>query len=102
KDYDEEREMEPRPKQTRKVTPPLRTRLPRVRRQRERVVGFEESPNREGSRTRRIIEGNRHSEAGKEENGRREMNLPPLGKEQKWPTSAILLDLCPWRSSILN
>ncbi|GJW99211.1 hypothetical protein Tco_0181019 [Tanacetum coccineum] len=60
------------------VTPPLRTRLPRVRRQRERVVGFEESPNMEGSRTGRITEGNRHSEAGEEENGRREMNLPPL------------------------
>ncbi|GJW25437.1 hypothetical protein Tco_0039248 [Tanacetum coccineum] len=77
-DYDEEREMEPRPERTRKVTPPLRTRSPRVCRQREMVVGFEEAPNREGSRTGRNTEGNRPSEAGAEENGRPEMNLPPL------------------------
>ncbi|GJU26261.1 reverse transcriptase domain-containing protein [Tanacetum coccineum] len=78
KDYDEEREMEPRPERTREVTPPLHTRSPRVLRQREKVVGFEEAPNREGSRTRKNTEGNRPSEAGAEENGRREMNLPPL------------------------
>ncbi|GJT97817.1 hypothetical protein Tco_1093335 [Tanacetum coccineum] len=77
-DYDEEREMEPRPERTREVTPPLRTRSPRVRRQRERVVGFEEAPNKEGSRTGRNTEGNRPSEDGAEENGRREMNLPLL------------------------
>ncbi|GJV22634.1 hypothetical protein Tco_1375329 [Tanacetum coccineum] len=77
-DYDEEREMEPRPEQTREVTPPLRTRSPRVSIQHERVVGFEEVPNREGSRTVRNIEGNRPSDAGAEENGRREMNLPSL------------------------
>ncbi|GKC36531.1 hypothetical protein Tco_1048915, partial [Tanacetum coccineum] len=35
-DYDEELKMEPRPKRTREVTPPLRTRSPRVRRQREK------------------------------------------------------------------
>ncbi|GKD87848.1 hypothetical protein Tco_1359002 [Tanacetum coccineum] len=68
-DYDEEREMEPRPERTREVTPPLRTRSPMVRRQRERVVGFEEAPNREGSRTERNTEGNRPSEAGAKENG---------------------------------
>ncbi|GKE42104.1 hypothetical protein Tco_1469388, partial [Tanacetum coccineum] len=78
KDYDEEREMEPRLEQTREVTPPLRTRSPRVRRQCERVVGFEEAPNREGIRTRKNTEGNRPSEAGAEENGRLEMNLHPL------------------------
>ncbi|GJV82126.1 hypothetical protein Tco_1517996, partial [Tanacetum coccineum] len=77
-DYDEELEMEPRHERTREVTPPLRTRSPRVRRQRERVVGFEEAPNRERSRIGRNIEGNGPSEAGAEENGRREMNLPPL------------------------
>ncbi|GKA68392.1 hypothetical protein Tco_0768309 [Tanacetum coccineum] len=59
-------------------TPPLRTRSPRVRRQHERVVGFEEVPNKEGSKTGRNTEGNRPSKAGAEENGRREMNLPPL------------------------
>ncbi|GKG12198.1 hypothetical protein Tco_0346435, partial [Tanacetum coccineum] len=78
KDYDEEREMESRPERTREVTPPLRTRSPRVCRLRERVVGFEEAPNREGSRIGWNTEGNRHSEARAEENGRREMNLLPL------------------------
>nr|GFD09361.1 hypothetical protein [Tanacetum cinerariifolium] len=60
------------------VTPPLRTRSPRVHRKRKRVVGFEEVLNREGSRTERNTEGNRPSEAREKENGRREMNLPPL------------------------
>ncbi|GJT47437.1 hypothetical protein Tco_0956152 [Tanacetum coccineum] len=76
--YDEECEMEQRPEQTREVTPPLRMRSPRVRRQRERVVGFEEVPNREGRRIERNTEGNIPSEARAEENRRREMNLPPL------------------------
>ncbi|GJY19622.1 hypothetical protein Tco_0391113 [Tanacetum coccineum] len=70
KDYDEELEMEPRPERTREVTPPLRTRSPRVRRQRERVVGFEETPNRERTRIGRNVKGNGPSEAGAEENGR--------------------------------
>nr|GEV54359.1 hypothetical protein [Tanacetum cinerariifolium] len=52
-DYDEKREMEPRPERTREVTSPLRTRSPRVHRQRKKVVGFEEASNREGSRTGR-------------------------------------------------
>ncbi|GKF27404.1 hypothetical protein Tco_0083298 [Tanacetum coccineum] len=34
KDYDKEREMEPKPERTREVTPPLRMRSPRVHRQR--------------------------------------------------------------------
>ncbi|GJR32663.1 hypothetical protein Tco_1108895 [Tanacetum coccineum] len=55
-DYDEEREMEPRPGITREATPSLRPRSPGVRRQQERVVGFEESPNREGSRAGRNSE----------------------------------------------
>nr|GEX92125.1 hypothetical protein [Tanacetum cinerariifolium] len=55
--YDEEREMEPRHERTREVIPPLHARSPRVHRQRERVVGFEEAPNREGSRTGRNIKG---------------------------------------------
>ncbi|GJR37299.1 retrovirus-related pol polyprotein from transposon TNT 1-94 [Tanacetum coccineum] len=77
-DNDEELEMEPRPERTREVTLPLRTRSPRVHRQRERVVGFEEAPNREISRIGRNVEGNGPSEAGAEENGRREMNFPLL------------------------
>nr|GEX38777.1 hypothetical protein [Tanacetum cinerariifolium] len=40
--------------------------------------GFEEVPNREGSRTERNTKGNRPSKAGAEENERREMNLPLL------------------------
>ncbi|GKD98345.1 hypothetical protein Tco_1382242, partial [Tanacetum coccineum] len=75
-DYDDELEMEPRPERTREVTPPLRTRSPRVHRQRERVVGFEEALNRERSRIGRYIEGNEPSKAGAEENGRRKINLP--------------------------
>ncbi|GKD26120.1 hypothetical protein Tco_1232334, partial [Tanacetum coccineum] len=48
KDYDEEQEMEPRPKPHREATPTLRLRSLKVRRQRERVVGFKDAPNREG------------------------------------------------------
>nr|GEV96503.1 reverse transcriptase domain-containing protein [Tanacetum cinerariifolium] len=61
-----------------KVTPPLRTRSPRVHRQGKRVVGFEEDSNREQSRIGRNIEGNGPLEAGAEENERREMYLPLL------------------------
>nr|GFB97633.1 hypothetical protein [Tanacetum cinerariifolium] len=60
------------------VTPPLRMKSSRVHRQRERIVGFEEVSDREKSKTRRNTEGNRPSEAGAEENGRREINLPTL------------------------
>ncbi|GJV69369.1 hypothetical protein Tco_1484878 [Tanacetum coccineum] len=77
-DYDEELEIEPRTERTREVSPPLRTRSPRVCRQRERVVEFEEAPNKEISRIGRNIEGNGPLEAGAEENGRQEMNLPPI------------------------
>nr|GEW72951.1 hypothetical protein [Tanacetum cinerariifolium] len=45
-DYDEEREMKPRPKPARAFTPPLRPASPRVHRRRERVVGFEETQNK--------------------------------------------------------
>nr|GEX61086.1 reverse transcriptase domain-containing protein [Tanacetum cinerariifolium] len=55
-DYDEVREMEPRPGPTRETTPPLRPRSLGVRRQRERGVGFEEAPNREGSEAGRNAE----------------------------------------------
>ncbi|GJZ20203.1 hypothetical protein Tco_0556793 [Tanacetum coccineum] len=69
-DYDEELEMEPRPERAREVTPPLRMRSPRDRRQRERVVGFEETPNRERGRIRGNTEGSGPLEARVEENGR--------------------------------
>ncbi|GKC51066.1 reverse transcriptase domain-containing protein [Tanacetum coccineum] len=61
-DYDEEQEMEPRPEPRREATPTLRTRSSIVRRQRERVVGFEDAPNKEGSRRGRNAEGIRPSE----------------------------------------
>ncbi|GKA67591.1 hypothetical protein Tco_0767508 [Tanacetum coccineum] len=70
-EYDEEREMEPRLEQNRETTPPLRMRSPRVPRQRERVVGFEESPSREGGRIERNVEGSGPSELGTRENGSR-------------------------------
>nr|GEW43862.1 hypothetical protein [Tanacetum cinerariifolium] len=77
-DYDEEQEMEPRPKPNHKVTPILRLRSPTVRRQRERVVGFEEAPNREGSRGERNSKGSRPSEIETRENGNEGVNFPPL------------------------
>nr|GEY98773.1 hypothetical protein [Tanacetum cinerariifolium] len=57
-DYDEVREMEPRPGPTRETTPPLLPRSLGVRRQRERVVGFEEDSNREGSGAGRNAKAN--------------------------------------------
>ncbi|GKD95152.1 hypothetical protein Tco_1374989 [Tanacetum coccineum] len=44
------------------ATPTLRLRSLGVRRQRERVVGFEDAPNREGNRRGRNAEGFRPSE----------------------------------------
>nr|GEX01361.1 retrovirus-related Pol polyprotein from transposon TNT 1-94 [Tanacetum cinerariifolium] len=57
KDYDEEREIEPRLEPNREATPTLRPRSPVVRRKRERVVGFKEAPNKEGSRRVRKAKG---------------------------------------------
>ncbi|GKG17326.1 hypothetical protein Tco_0362283, partial [Tanacetum coccineum] len=57
------------------------TLLPRslvVRRQQEIVVGFEEAPNREGSRGGRNAKGIRLSEIEAREDGNRGVNLPPL------------------------
>ncbi|GJU44274.1 hypothetical protein Tco_1201540 [Tanacetum coccineum] len=107
-DYDEQREMESRPERTREVTLPLRTRSPRVRRQHERVVGFEEVLNREGSRTGRNTKGNRPSEAGVEENGRREMNrslllAAHLGRnENGQPLQSLLTSVHGGRQSLIN
>ncbi|GJS70479.1 hypothetical protein Tco_0703320 [Tanacetum coccineum] len=77
-DYDEEREMEPRPEPCREATPTLRLRSPVVRRQRERVVGFEDAPNREGNRRGRNAEGFRPLEIEAREGENRGANLPPL------------------------
>nr|GEV63791.1 hypothetical protein [Tanacetum cinerariifolium] len=68
--------MEPRSGPTRETTPPIQLRSPKVRRQRERVVGFEKAPNREGSRAGRNAKGSRPSEIETRENGNRGMNLP--------------------------
>ncbi|GJT69633.1 hypothetical protein Tco_1028919 [Tanacetum coccineum] len=77
-DYDEEREMEPRQEPVGAATPPLRAASPRVRRRRERVVGFEETQNREESRVERNSEGGRPSEEASRGNGSQNVNLPPL------------------------
>ncbi|GJX77665.1 hypothetical protein Tco_0324476 [Tanacetum coccineum] len=60
-EYDEEREMEPRPVRARATTLVLRTRSPRVRRHRGRVVEFEDAPNRDGSRVEKESDGRRPS-----------------------------------------
>ncbi|GJX40212.1 hypothetical protein Tco_0255202 [Tanacetum coccineum] len=77
-DYDEERKMKPRSEPNREATPTLRLRSHMVRRQRERVVGFEEAPNREGSKRGRNAKGSRPSEIETRENGNMGVNLPPL------------------------
>ncbi|GJT78207.1 reverse transcriptase domain-containing protein [Tanacetum coccineum] len=61
-DYDEEREMEPRPDPHREATLTLWFRSPGVRRQQERVEGFKDAPSREGNRRGRNAEGIRSSE----------------------------------------
>ncbi|GJT42130.1 reverse transcriptase domain-containing protein [Tanacetum coccineum] len=77
-DYDEEREMEPRTEPRRESTPTLWLRSLGVRRQRERVVGFEDVPNREGNMRGRNAEGIRPSEIEAREGENRRANLPPL------------------------
>ncbi|GKC85043.1 hypothetical protein Tco_1140760 [Tanacetum coccineum] len=78
KDYDKEREMEPRPEPVRAATTPLRPASPRVHRRRERVVGFEETQNRVESRVERNNEGGRPSEEASRGNRSQNVNLPPL------------------------
>ncbi|GJZ44030.1 hypothetical protein Tco_0591285 [Tanacetum coccineum] len=72
-DYNEEREMKPRPEPRREATLTLQLRSPGVRRQRERVMGFKDAPNREGNRRGRNAEGIRPSEIKA-----REGETPPL------------------------
>nr|GEV73962.1 hypothetical protein [Tanacetum cinerariifolium] len=62
----------------RKATPTLRLRSPRVRRQQERVVGFEDAPKREGNKRGRNTEGIRHLEIEAREGENRGANLPLL------------------------
>nr|GEY55723.1 reverse transcriptase domain-containing protein [Tanacetum cinerariifolium] len=77
-EYDEEREMEPRPTRVREATLALRTGSPPVRKHRGRVVEFEEAPNRDGSMVEMESDGRRPSERRVEEGGSRGVNLPPL------------------------
>nr|GEV17086.1 reverse transcriptase domain-containing protein [Tanacetum cinerariifolium] len=77
-DYDKELEMEPRPEPNREATPTLRLRSPVVRRQRERIIGFEEALNREVRKGGRNTEVSRPSEIKTTENGNRGVNLPSL------------------------
>ncbi|GJU90113.1 hypothetical protein Tco_1302536 [Tanacetum coccineum] len=58
-DYDEEREMEPRPEPTRAATPLLRVASPRIRRREKRIVGFEGAQSRGESRVKRNTKGGR-------------------------------------------
>ncbi|GJT51525.1 reverse transcriptase domain-containing protein [Tanacetum coccineum] len=75
---DEEREMEPRPEPNSEATPTFRPRSPVVRRQRERVVKFEEAPNREGSRRGSNAEGIWPWEIEAREDEYMGVNHPPL------------------------
>ncbi|GKD66905.1 reverse transcriptase domain-containing protein, partial [Tanacetum coccineum] len=59
---DVQREMEPRHEPRREATPTLWLRSPGVRKQQERVMGFEDAPNREGNMRGRNAEGIRPSE----------------------------------------
>nr|GEU37419.1 hypothetical protein [Tanacetum cinerariifolium] len=57
KEYDEEREMEPKPACARETTLVLLMESLRVRRQRERAVEFKDAPNRDGGRVERDSKG---------------------------------------------
>ncbi|GKE42221.1 hypothetical protein Tco_1469505, partial [Tanacetum coccineum] len=76
-EYDEEREMEPRPTRAREAIPMSQGASSRVRRQRGRVVEIEDAPDREGSRVKRNNEGGRPLGQRAEDNGSQGMNLPP-------------------------
>nr|GEV06212.1 hypothetical protein [Tanacetum cinerariifolium] len=77
-DYDEEREMGPRPEPTRAVTLPLRVASLWIHRRGERTVGFEGAQSRGESRVERNIEGGRPLEEAPRGNGGQGVNLPPL------------------------
>ncbi|GJW19096.1 hypothetical protein Tco_0026532 [Tanacetum coccineum] len=70
--------MKPRPVRIRETTPVLRKGSPRARRQRERVVEFEDAPNRDEGRVERNSKGRRPSEYRANDNRSQWMNLPQL------------------------
>ncbi|GJW48199.1 hypothetical protein Tco_0079845, partial [Tanacetum coccineum] len=91
-DNDEEREMEPRPEPNKEVTPTLRLRSPVVLRQRERVVGFEEAPNREGSKRGRNAKAIRPSEIeAREDENRGVSHQPSTNMGGNLPPNSTLL-----------
>nr|GEX57163.1 hypothetical protein [Tanacetum cinerariifolium]GEY54727.1 hypothetical protein [Tanacetum cinerariifolium] len=77
-DYDEEREIEPRPEPTRAATPPLRVASPRIHRRGERTVGFEGAQSRRESRVERNTDGRRPLEDEPRGNEGQSVNLPLL------------------------
>ncbi|GKB85411.1 hypothetical protein Tco_0957683, partial [Tanacetum coccineum] len=77
-DYDEEREMEPRPEPRRETTLTLQLRFPGVCRQQEKVMGFEDAPNREGNSRKRNAGGIRPLKIKAREGENKRANLPPL------------------------
>nr|GEZ54277.1 hypothetical protein [Tanacetum cinerariifolium] len=78
-DYNEEREMEPRPEPARAVTLPLREASPRVHRRRERVFRFEETQNKRESIVERNKEGRRPSKEAPRGNGSQNALLNNIG-----------------------
>nr|GEX65370.1 hypothetical protein [Tanacetum cinerariifolium] len=90
-DYDKEREMEPRLESRRKATPTLRLRSPRVLRQPERVVGFEDALNREGNRRGRNAEGIRPSKIEAREASVQEGHQPSTSVGRNIPPNGTLL-----------
>ncbi|GJR42938.1 hypothetical protein Tco_1311041 [Tanacetum coccineum] len=77
-EYDEEREIEPRPVHVRETTRVLRIGSPRVQRHRGRVVEFKDALNRHRTRVEREFDGRRPSRWRAEDGGSRGVNLPPL------------------------
>ncbi|GJW69260.1 retrovirus-related pol polyprotein from transposon TNT 1-94 [Tanacetum coccineum] len=75
-EYDEEREMEPRPTRVKETTPALRAESPRAQRQKGRVIKFEEAPNKDRSRVERESEGKRPLKRREVDNENRGVNLP--------------------------
>ncbi|GKC47312.1 hypothetical protein Tco_1065034, partial [Tanacetum coccineum] len=86
-DYDEEREMEPRPDPRKEATLTLWFRSHGVARQQERVEGFKDAPSREGNRRGRNAEGIRSSEIEAREGG----HQPPTNMGGNLPPNGMLL-----------
>ncbi|GKD48744.1 hypothetical protein Tco_1277720 [Tanacetum coccineum] len=77
-EYDKEREIEPRLVRVRETTPVLCIRSSRAQRQRDGVVEFEDTRNRDGKGVKRNFEGGRPSEHKVANNRSPGKNLPLL------------------------